>query len=67
MESSGVWGQEGLALINEIGNRIARKTGNKRASAFLRQRVSLATQRGNVASILGTLPAGKELDEIYFF
>ena len=33
---------------------------------WLRQRVSLAAQRGNVASILGTLPPGKELEEVYY-
>jgi hypothetical protein len=40
-------------------------TGEKRSTSFLIQRVSIAVQRGNVASILGTLPQGKELEEIF--
>jgi hypothetical protein len=66
METMGVWGPQGLALINEIGRRIGEKTGDVRAGVFLRQRVSLAAQRGNVSAILGTLPPGKELEEIYY-
>ncbi|XP_035711626.1 uncharacterized protein LOC110855039 [Folsomia candida] len=67
METTGVWGQEGLLLINQIGERIAARTGQPNAVTFLRQRISLAVQRGNVASILGTLPEGKELEEVYYF
>lgn len=67
LETSGVWGGEGLSLINEIGRRISERTGDKRSATFLRQQISIATQRGNVAAILGSLPAGKELDEIYYF
>ncbi|XP_021953585.1 uncharacterized protein LOC110850460 [Folsomia candida] len=66
METTGVWGQEGLALIEQIGQRIASTTGQLNAVNFLRQRVSLAAQRGNVASILGTHPPGKELEEVYY-
>ena len=28
--------------------------------------ISIAVQRGNAASILGTVKAGKDLDEIYY-
>jgi len=31
-----------------------------------RRKVGLALQRGNVASILGTLPPGKELEELFY-
>ncbi len=67
METTGVRGKEGLSLINQIGERIAARTGQPKAATFLRQRISLAVQRGNVASILGTLPEGKELEEVYYF
>lgn len=63
----GVMGKEGLSLIKEIGKRVAATTGQPNATTYLRQRISLATQRGNVTSILGTLPAGKELEEINYF
>ena len=67
LETTGVWGSEGLRLIKAIGQRIATVTGESRATTFLIQRISIAVQRGNVAASLGTLPPGKELDEIYLF
>ncbi|OXA62157.1 hypothetical protein Fcan01_01115 [Folsomia candida] len=65
IETIGVWGKEGLSLIKEIGSRITIVTEEKRATAFLLQRMSIAVQRGNVAAILGSLPAGRELEEIF--
>ncbi|KAI8433681.1 hypothetical protein MSG28_015679 [Choristoneura fumiferana] len=37
-------------------------TGDRRAGSFLAQRISLAIQRGNAASIFGTMPQGPFLD-----
>ncbi|OXA61805.1 RFX-like transcription factor daf-19 [Folsomia candida] len=65
METTGVWAKEGLHLIEAIGERIATTTGESRAKSFLIQRMSVAIQRGNVAAILGTLPPGKELEEVF--
>ena len=45
-----------VALIKKIGRRIARITGDKRSGDFLLQRLSLAVQRGNAASVLGSIP-----------
>jgi len=55
IETLGTWGPAGLAFVNELGRRISAVTGDARATDFLRQRLSLAVQRGNAASILGTL------------
>jgi hypothetical protein len=66
LETTGVWGEEGLAFVKEIGRRIHEKTGEARSTSYLLQRLSLALQRGNVASILGTIPHGKELTEVYY-
>jgi hypothetical protein len=65
VETSGVFGREGLRLVRAIGQRIARVSGEGRAASFLLQRISIAVQRGNVAAILGTLPPGKELEEVF--
>jgi len=65
VETSGVWASEGLRLVREIGRRIFTVTGEVRAAQFLTQRMSIAIQRGNVAAVLGTLPPGKGLDEIF--
>jgi len=65
METTGVWGEEGLHLMKAIGHRLADATGEMRATSFLLQRMSIAVQRGNATSVLGTLPAGKELEEVF--
>ena len=66
IETTGIWGQEGLSFIKDIGQRIAATTGEPRSTIFLLQRLSIAVQRGNIASILGTLPPGKKFNEIYY-
>lgn len=65
-ETSGVIGKCGLDLIKKIGSKITEKTHEKRATSYLLQRLGLVIQRGNVASILGTLPQSKNLNEIYY-
>jgi len=67
VETAGTWGKEGLVFIKNVGQRIKEVTGERRATSYLLQRISVALQRGNAASILGTLPSGKELDEIFYF
>jgi len=64
-ETTGVWGQGALKLIQKIGQQISEKTGEKRSTNYVLQRMSITSQRGNLASILGTLPAGKQLEEIF--
>jgi hypothetical protein len=66
LETSGVFGQEGLRFLRQIGGRLSEVTGEKRSLTFLLQRIAIAVQRGNAASIIGTLPHGKGLDEIYY-
>ncbi|XP_021957065.1 uncharacterized protein LOC110853130 [Folsomia candida] len=66
IETTGTWGQEGLSFIKEIGQRIATATGEPRSTTFLLQRLGITVQRGNVASILGTLPPGKKFNEVYY-
>jgi len=59
IETSGVWGRQALDLINEIGRRIAAVSHEPRSTTFLRQRLSVAVQRGNAYCILGTLQSSK--------
>ena len=63
IETMGTWGACGLAFINEVGRRIAAVTGDTRSTAFLKQRLALAVQRGNAASVLGTLSSASASDE----
>jgi len=54
IETSGTWGEQGFHLIREIGRRIAEVTHEPRATLFLRQRLSVAIQRGNAVCVMGT-------------
>ena len=55
IETLGTWGPAGLAFINELGKKLSAVSGDSRATAFLKQRLSLAVQRGNAVSVLGTI------------
>ena len=63
VETLGTWGTLGLAFINELGRRISAVNGDPRAASFLKQRLSLAVQRGNAVAVLGTLPSPLEPDD----
>lgn len=67
VETMGPWGEDGRRLINEIGKKLNQSTGEPRSRSFLIQRISIANQRGNAASILGTIPQDvNKLDEIFY-
>ena len=51
VETTGVLGAAFTNLIQDIGRRITQRTGEKRETAWLRQRVSLAVVRGNTAAL----------------
>ena len=65
-ETMGSWGPSGLRFVKDIGQRIEECTGEKTATSFLFQAISMATQRGNIGSIRGSVPHTKSLDEIYY-
>ncbi len=65
-ETSGIFGTHALKLIKKIGSKIITVTNEKRSTAYLIQRISIAIQKGNVASILGTIPPSKDLREIFY-
>jgi len=67
VETFGSWGLEGKKLIDAIGKKLQEATLEKRSKSFFLQRLSIANQRGNAASILGTIPDSMEkFDEIYY-
>ena len=55
IETLGAWGPAAIEICSEIGGRISRCTGDVRSSFFLRQRLDIAIQKGNAASVLGTI------------
>jgi hypothetical protein len=62
IETLGPWCKEGFDWIKEIGRRTSVITGDLRESQFLLQRISVAVQRGNAASVMGTLPRATKDD-----
>ena len=66
VETMGPWGPNGLKLIQEIGKKIQEETGEIRSTSFLLQAIGMAVQRGNCASVTGTVGFHKNLKEIYY-
>jgi hypothetical protein len=54
IETLGAWGPSAQEILKELGSRIAKHTGDARSFTFLKQRLDIAIQRGNAASIAGT-------------
>ena len=55
-ETYGAFGPKGLKLLKTIGHKIKEATGEKRATSFLLQNISIAIQRANSVCVLGTAP-----------
>ena len=56
-ETLGAWEAEAAAFVAELGRRMAAVTGDPRETAFLRQRLSVAIQRGNAIACRGSIPS----------
>ena len=54
IETSGVFGPSTRNIIHEIGKRISDKTGDKRETLWLKQRLNIAIQKGNALSIISS-------------
>ncbi len=66
METLGPFGEEALALVEDLGKRLIESTGEPRSCVYFIQRISIAIQRGNAASILATVPTSSKLQEIFY-
>ena len=64
IETLGPMGPEAKAFLLELGQRLRRQTGELRSTSFLLQRISMAIQKGNAVSIMGSIPQVKELEEL---
>jgi hypothetical protein len=60
-------GDEALALLRDIGQRIAAVTGEARSHQFLMQRLSVTVQRGNAACVLGTVASNLDLTIFFIY
>ena len=57
IETLGTWGPFAVDLCREIGSRLAQHSRELRSHQFLVQRLSIAVQRDNAASVAGTQPS----------
>ena len=64
-ETFGAIGPAADKFFGTLGKLIKQKTGEPRSLELLKQRISLDIQRGNSASVLGTLPQPRSLDEVF--
>ena len=54
VEMAGAMGSDALDFFADIGSRVRAVTNEAQSCAFILQQVSVALQRGNAASVLGT-------------
>ena len=54
-ETLGTWGVQAVEFVQELGRRISAVTGDRRETSFLRQRLSVAIQRGNALAVAGSI------------
>lgn len=66
VETLGPWGPSARRLYRDLSARLIDTSGDQRAGLYFAQRVSIAIQRGNAASLLGTLPSDGDLGQIFY-
>jgi hypothetical protein len=53
IETYGTYGPQAMKLITKIGKKIQEATGEKRSTFYLKQRISIAIQKGNAQCVRG--------------
>lgn len=65
VETLGPWSSDTKKFCKDISTRLVLASGDPRAGTYFSQKLSIAIQRGNSASVLGTLPHGGDLDGVF--
>ena len=65
IETTGVFGPRTTEFLKELGHRLRQVSGEANSYAYLTQRLSVAVQRGNAASMLGTVKVDGEDEEFF--
>jgi hypothetical protein len=63
VETLGPWSPGAHELFGQLSKNLIKVSGDHRAGSFLAQRIGIAIQRGNAASLMGTLPQGSDLGD----
>ena len=66
VETMGPWGPSGLTFVCEVGRRISVESGEPMSTVFLMQAIGISIQKGNAASVLGTVCKGQHTEEMYY-
>ena len=64
IETSGVFGPKTMEFLKGLGHRLRQVSGEANTFAYLSQRLSVAIQHGNAASVLGTMKMGSQEEDI---
>ncbi|KAF2904614.1 hypothetical protein ILUMI_01552 [Ignelater luminosus] len=65
VKTLGPWSNSARNFVNELGHTMMVGTEDARSKQFFIQRISLAIQRGNAASVMGTFPPSVAIEEIF--
>uniref|UniRef100_A0A2H1VRU3 SFRICE_019335 n=1 Tax=Spodoptera frugiperda TaxID=7108 RepID=A0A2H1VRU3_SPOFR len=65
VETLGPWGPGAYSLYKEIAHKLLDSTRDQKAGYFFGQKISIAIQRGNAASLLGTFPSDSDANEYF--
>ena len=65
IETSGVFGPKTTEFLKELGHQLRQVSREAYSFAYLTQRLSVAIQRGNAASVLGTMKMGSQEEEFF--
>ena len=66
LEVQGSSGESSEIFITRLCKMLCRSHDDQRAGSFLKQRISMALQIGNAASVLGTVSDRDAFEEIYY-
>ena len=65
VETLGPWGPCAHNLFKDLSKRLVDTSRDPKAGFYLGQRISIAIQRGNAASLLGTFPVDGDAEEYF--
>ena len=63
IETSGCFGPETASFIQDLGRKLRLESRDANSYTYLAQRLSVAIQRGNAASVLGTMSIQVEVED----
>ena len=66
LEVQGSLGESSKTFITLLCKMLCRSHDDQRAGSFLKQRISMASQIGNAACVLGTVSDRDAFEEIYY-